>query len=842
MTVDDSAVRAERLMVGLYRMNATLPADGVLVNPPNLVDVVKTLTREAAELPPDRPLPQWLVDRGVGALVRQYVDGSLPHLAKAAARLDAAGCVNSLGSLTDQPTCDRAALPASVPEPAVWTPLWYAGETHALLIGVGLGVEEAADETGASRPLSQALRREANNSVAAAAKVLVAAGLPAVAAPTLQPTTNSLGPLELSTLHAAPAVGLSYIARRLGLASPTELGVVVLGDPSPTGGWSAVSEDLLQALASGTDVDDLIVRTGQGWERRSVGSVVSNSDSSLAGAAALLWGADWDERLTTARQQTLADAGWTWTKIVKGTPLEAPPGSEALPVVESKLATGLHHRFRMAQEYRTPAAVILGGPVATGKSVAAAQVIGRLRDTGWTILSLTTANHDLPAVDDMTAVVRSALLLSGTKPSWRTLVVLQDFYPVGATNIGEVVAGVQIAFHTHVLAIARYETTGDNDWDSGAVEHAASIVGTKALHDLATVLVREHPREYGTGRTDLNPIVRASGGDLRLLCRLLAATADRPADVDLAGLTGDMVDELLDGAPETSEAMRLLASTSLIGTWLSFNGLAPEVVRALLDKGAHRRPEGLVLSSSFLGKLILSRGENDDIHELRPTLVARLAPYLRRMLAVNEDLTVLHLVRSARAHDQELLADLLDSDGVDRDLSHWLQNADLRLAAATLLSLEFVSNRLQVVGLVTKLLANEKHSELSAGELGAILRLINKYRDNLERRPESGEPNAYAAFLERLTESGIGLRSILDRPATLSERVGVANQLARLSRQDMDALLVENTAGFLHGLKPTAEHYRLLRRLDQILERCRQDGAASPGQRVRAGRSFDDHA
>jgi hypothetical protein len=838
-------------MAGLYMMNTLFPNDGIHVNPPNLPDVIRDLANEVADLPPDEALPQWLVERGVGALVTQYIEGSLPHFARATARLEAAGQINKLDQIAQHPTCDRARLPCQLPEPAVWTPVWHEDERQALLVTVALNfsgdLDETATETASAEadvggvawrsvPLVTGLRGEARAAMTAAANLMAEAGLPATAVPAVEPATQRVVPsIELETLYAAPAVALSYLAGRFGLQSPAELGVVVLGRATPGGGWSAVDPRLVEALKEGTAVDVIIVRTDTGWEKESAESrsVEHNPDPTLAGAASLVWGSEWSTTVEEARSKMLADAGWSWKKAAKDEKQKLAVAE--LPLVESELALGLYRRLALVPTDKKLSAVILGGPAATGKSVAASQVIQRLLGGGWTVLMLTAENHELLSVDDMTALVRSALLLSGNPVSLKTLVVLEDLYPVGATNIGDVVAGVNIELHVNVLAVARYETTSGKEWESGAMDLTASIVGPAALLALAERLSKEHPTVYGRNRSDLGPLVRAAGGDLRLLSQLMVSTADDlrgSSDLDRVELRQRVAGELLEGDPDLADTIRLLAATSLVGTWLNCGHLSEAVVRRLLNRGAQQRREGLTLSSPFLGRLVLAQGGKDDVHSLRPTLVALLGPYLSSMLTSGEDLTVARLVRSCRAYDPELLAALLGVAGIDRDVRYWLERAAVRPAAAVLRSLDFGPNSEQVADLVTHLLARVHHRvDLSAGELGSILRLIHKYRSNFEPGPGTGDVDVYTVFLDRLSEPAVGLQAILNREATLSQRVEVANQLSRFSRQDLEALVVSNAAGFLHGVRAAAEHYRLLRKLDQTLERCRPEGAAPNGQR-----------
>jgi hypothetical protein len=467
--------------------------------------------------------------------------------------------------------------------------------------------------------------------------------------------------------------------------------------------------------------------------------------------------------------------------------------------------------------------------------VIADQVARKLLTKGWKLLVLTPERHELPSADDMTAIVKSALLLAGIPRSVKTLVVLEDLYPVRNTNIGDVVACIQIGLKVHVLAVARYETASGSEWHSGAVDHFPSIAGQPALIALATQLSTEHPAVYGAHRSDVAPLVRAAGGDLILLCRLLAATAHAAEEITaqrLAELRDSMVSSLLAEDPGLAEHLRLLAATSMLGSPLNCRHLDSGVVQRLVDKGARRQGERLLLPSLFFSKLILTWGANDDVVTLRATVVALIGPYLSILLTTGQDQAVADLVRASRAFDPDLLVDLLDSDDINRDLQFWAGRAEVRTAAFVLLAFEFVSRRRRTAALVVRLLQRvSERSDLLARELGPVLRVIHRYRPDLEHSVETGE-DAYTTFFSRLADPEAGLEGILAREGTLSERVEVAYQLARLSRPDLDALLIDNAAGFLHGVRPTAEHYRLLRKLDQHLERCRPRDVPDDGQRM----------
>ncbi|WP_328998976.1 hypothetical protein OHA18_31590 [Kribbella sp. NBC_00709] len=841
---------AERLMAGLYTLNSLLPNDGPAVNPPHFADFVRDMAADAYALPVSRPLPGWLVHPGVGALLIAYQDGSLPYLTVAAKKLEDAGRINDLDRIGQHDICDRATVPCQLSTPAVWTPLWRSGTSHALLVtvaldfghDVGTADDSAVDDDSGSAwiPLSPDLRSQATKAMEVGAAFLEDAGLPSVAIPAAEPAMHRLPrSLEPEILYAAPAVALTFIASRLGLPSPTELGVVVLGGGRKPGEWSAVDEHLVDALYQGSEMDAVVFRTAKGWTRKSAPSDSGDvtTDASIAGAAALLWGSGWEAALEGARQELLKKAGWSWSTMV--TPRrrgQTKDSRSALPMVESGLVGNLVHKFATASGDSKTTAAIVGGPPSSGKSVIAAQVARKLLTKGWRILVLTPERHELPSADDMTAIVRSALLLADIERTLRTLVILEDLYPVRSTNIGDVVGGVQIALAVPVLAVARYETASGSEWDSGAVDHFPSIAGQQALIALAKKLSQQHPAVYGANRSDVAPLVRAAGGDLELLCRLLAATT-RTAEEEvtsqrLVELRDEMINRLFAEAPELAEPIRLLAATSLLGCPLNCRQLDADVVQSLVDRGARRRGDSLLLSSVFFSKLILTRGALDDVASLRATVVALIGGYLSDLLTSGEDQAIADLVRACRVYDPDLLVDLLDSDAIGRDLRYWVGRADVRTAAFVLLAFEFVSKHKQTAGLVLTLLRRvSERSDLSARELGSVLRVVHRYREDLEHSVETGE-QAYTTFFDRLADPEAGLEGILARAGTLSERVEVAYQLAKMSRPDLNALLLDNTAGFLHGVRPSAEHYRLLRKLDQHLERCRPKGVPDDGQRM----------
>jgi hypothetical protein len=351
------SLTAERLMAGLYTLNSLLPSDGPAVNPPHFADFVRDLAADAYELPVSRPLPRWLVEPGVGALLTQYQDGSLPYLAAAAKKLEDARRIDDLDRIDQQAVCESAPVPGQLSVPAVWTPLWSTGDSRALLVTVALNfgrlageagdTDHADDDADAWISLSPNLQSQARKAVEVGAAVLADEGLPAVAIPSDEAAMHRLPrSLEPTTLYAAPAVALTFIAWRLGLRSPAELGAVALGGVGATGEWAQVDGHLVDALYEGSDVDTVIFRTAKGWTRRSAQSDTTDvtTTASIAGAAALLWGAEWETAVEDARKELLAEAGWTWSAAVTrrrapqtdtGTGTGTGTG-QALPMVESK--------------------------------------------------------------------------------------------------------------------------------------------------------------------------------------------------------------------------------------------------------------------------------------------------------------------------------------------------------------------------------------------------------------------------------------------------------------------------------------------------------------------------
>lgn len=822
----------ERACVGLRAVADLLPGDDRYVDPPQLPELVHYIATEIAAVPTELPLPEWLVKEGVGVLLEQYLDDTThPHLAGAVGRLVSANAIEDLSRITDHPTTTAAVVPPALSGTAVATPVLRTGRPGVLLVTLFPGFDGATAGTGPRgrfgaepswKPVTDGVLTEARRAMGAAADFLTDLGLlPRAPAVVTLAAPSVVAPVSITECHAAAALALTHVALRLDLPTPADSGVLVLGRALPGNEWGPADTRLIDAVRR-----PLLYRAQGKWVLDDgAAEPRTSAEPGLAGAADLLWGDRLRDMIDRQRSDVLTVAGWSW----RLGPAAWPAESVTLPEAESILVEKLRNQFALALSRQKPTTLVLGGPVSSGKSVAARQLTKWLTGHGWTVLVLKSREGALPSADDLAMSIDSAISLSGTKIGHKTLIVLEGLHAIGRTDIGDVLLGAQNSVRANVLAVARYDTEVSDDWDPGSVDLVASITGRGAVRQLAEKLLAQHPNVYGAARTDLPDVVHASGNDLQLLCELLAATAQRaPEDAELtlfqfrdrimrARLAA--VDEACAGA------LRLLAALSLIGTWLPEDHVTPEISAVLRTHGARSEPNGLILSSAFHAqRLLMLLGEDEDEDEDRasvPAVVALLVPHLVRLADAQSQHMITHLIHSCRTYDLELLGQLLDVPQARAAFAAWVHDTEISSVAAVLLLLEFLPDRTWIVDQVTSLLRNaEQRTGLRPGQLASILRLVVRYRPDLEDLAAE-EGSAYQAMIDLLTDPDRGLRAILDRPATLSERYGAANQLARLVRDDIDALVVGNAGALLHGVQPKAEHYRLLRKLDMVVERCR---------------------
>lgn len=104
--------------------------------------------------------------------------------------------------------------------------------------------------------------------------------------------------------------------------------------------------------------------------------------------------------------------------------------------------------------------------------------------------------------------------------------------------------------------------------------------------------------------------------------------------------------------------------------------------------------------------------------------------------------------------------------------------------------------------------------DLGARELHSVLSLISRYHHHLDGIQELDQ------FIDWLCEPDGGLRPILVRATTLSDRYLLARGLHRLYDSRSRELIIRLADAFLAGAAITSYDLGHIRRLDTLLDRC----------------------
>jgi hypothetical protein len=207
---------------------------------------------------------------------------------------------------------------------------------------------------------------------------------------------------------------------------------------------------------------------------------------------------------------------------------------------------------------RGGADVAMIGPSAAGKSVATAQIVQRLTDAGWAVSWIDLSD---PAVGAIDLLVSLAAAEEG--PAASHLVVLDDLQanPGAAIQIGNLLTRVSPAVRSHLRVVLL-------GWDSA--RHLASEVcpGAVTIPCSGEDLLRPVLEGLAGGEVQdevLSRIRRLSAGDLLVASEAFQhylRTGEVPSLQEIAGAS---FEELTEGKPLSSEAMRLAFHLAALG-------------------------------------------------------------------------------------------------------------------------------------------------------------------------------------------------------------------------------------------------------------------------------------
>lgn len=761
---------------------------------------------------------------GPGALLAEYLDPGTTHLAALLPRLDSrlVAALDSLVTLAEgveAPPAERTwggagagALPVLLEPVGGWHVVARAeiGVAAALTAPTSLiapgdadPVTEAAGPGG--RTVAAAGAGAAVDRALEAARRLVADAGPA------QPPVRALGlavpgALDPSRVDgsAALAAALDLLAGEGGLRGPGELGVLPLADCAEDGSWKPYDDvDGLseQAVADGLRV---LRRFEGGWRLDTTAGHLSGPDPSLEGAARLLWpDGRWDEARRGWAARALEAYGWELVHPAAATGRErAPGGGDWLARVGTGLVAFEQAAFLAQQFRRRPhARVIQSGTHNSGKTVCAAQVVRVLETEGWRSVVIRPQDHQLPLAGALVDIVRSALTAVGLESYRRTLVVLEDLYPLSSGRIGEALESLGV-LRVAVLALTQYVEGAGHSWQNDGVIAYMTPVAADGVADLARRMVREHPQTYRAVRGDAEADLAAAAcqGDLGLLADLLRDGVRETGEEengrsDLARPVRQKVEQVWAGLDDPArDAVCRLAAVALIDADVPVAQLVavPESTRTGLGVVEHHGRARI--PSAVVAEAVLDRagagGADALSHHLRDQIVAELAAGDHRHAQT--------LLAKGAAYLPDTLADLLRRTEVREAITAWAATADPPAALRLLRLCRGGGEDFWIAGVLPSVIARIPATpELTVSELTTALATAWIYQHHLEDKG--------LGLLEWLRDGG--LAAVLSRPSSLQDRSHFVRRLLRLASDDTIAggtvaeWLEEQADGLVRGAR-----------------------------------------
>ncbi|MCM1936614.1 hypothetical protein NC239_00170 [Streptomyces sp. G3] len=623
---------------------------------------------------------------------------------------------------------------------------------------------------------------------------------------------------------SAAAVALTYLAQETGLPSPARKNVFVMAGITPDGQWTAPDDLLLWETVRASGLAILSCGAG-GWTLEGRGAPRTSADRSLNGAAELLWGSKWDDAQDRWHTENLQAQRWS---IVYATPgSRAFQGTSAWqedpdepPLVEAPQVASLHGQLILQPKL----GMVLGGPMNSGKSVIARQLVARLEGQRWRILALTPADKQLPLPGDLPAIVRSAMHLTGIAPGVKTLVVIEDLLPLERGDVGRVVSSLVGDVGVGVLALTRFSEGSGVEWDSSNVSPITAVVGQPEVAALAAQMVEEHPHVYGGAVDALPLLLEAARGDLWVLSRSLREeSADGPRGTRAGTTRAEPSDALSAVVPEEADELRLVAAVSQLG-----DGVPEEYVSApalvVLDRCGARRTMGSVrIPSRHYARKVLEEltpgpdnGEGTAAGVNLQRMSDPLEAYLLRLFGDNRPRQLISLLRVCHAYDSMLLAELLSRSGVRDAVAEWTNTSEVAAVCIVLTICDRYLEPNWVPARLPGIMARVPNAGgLTARAMSSVLRLISRYQRHVQKTDE------FDALMNWLAKPGEGLEAVLNRPASVEDRYHLARKVFRLYHENSPALLIRSTDALVRDIHPlVAEDLIHVRKLDVLLNRC----------------------
>ncbi|MFD3944730.1 hypothetical protein [Streptomyces sp. NPDC058579] len=714
---------------------------------------------------------------GPGALLFEYAEEGATHLGALLGELDAELLteLDQLVTRADRVGAESGEVPR--PTPVGGAPLLLAPVDDWYVIAGADIVLDPRDGALPSSPFpdSAAIDRALN----AAGPLVATVGRrlsevhPRVDAPYV------LSPSMVAPDSAPAAVALSWIAAEGGLPDLGTLGVLALAGVSPDGDWlppTVIEQAMGAAAGAGLDV---LWRDTDGWRLHRAGTVESDAEPSLLGAARLLWGERWHAAVARRAAQILEEAEWSIlhsSALGDSAPGWRGPADERL--VDFDWSSSLFKRYHQ----RPQARVIQSGGRNSGKTVLAQQVVRKLEAAGWQTVVLSPDLRQLPPDGDLLPVVEAALTATGVDTVRRkVLVVLDGLQALDDGNIGEAMESLS-NLKVAVLALTRFVDGAANRWEPHGVTAYTTLVAAADLPDLARSMIRQAPGEYRVRADDTAAVglaVEACHGDLGLLADLLREEpADKPAAAGTLpdkGLGADRVRAraqavcaVLDA--DALAALYLVAAVSWLdeGVPIARVEVIPEETRRALGVVVHH---GLArIPSTVRAEALLASASPKGLDDFP----ARLEPYVLGLIRDDNQPRLDALLRKCAAYAPERLTQLLRLPSVRAAITDWAAAAHPRKALWVL-----------------RLCRRNSDADWTAAALPAVLQHLTRVDDLTVRDLTFGLTALWDdefrlqrnVLAELVAWAGTpqGLRTVLGRPSSLTDRYHLVTALLKLA-------------------------------------------------------------
>ncbi|MBF6219197.1 hypothetical protein IU479_13870 [Nocardia abscessus] len=809
-----------------------------------VIDLGNRTVRQGQSLPP-RPF-DYTGRRpaiGVGALLAAYSDPAGGAFEELLAELDA-GLLAELDVLITR----SEQLPAVTTSAERWAT--DADEVPLLLepiddwcaiarATVHFHAGSAATSEGTDRPVRVAWTAlppiavsEVENGLDAARKLVADAGRPQPPSISALIDIRSVSsPSVVAPRSCAAAIALTYLAHESGLRTPGQLGVLPLAGCTKDGSWSRyiigseISPDTAEGGLHCLWHDDEV------WKLRTGSETRSDPDSTLAGAARLLWGEDWQETRSKWAQETLDAYQWGilhYTEAAGDDDIGDWLHDDDTLLVELDQASFLAELFLQ----RPTSRVIQSGIRNSGKTVCARQLVQQLEASGWQTLVLSPAHRHLPTDGSLLSVVRAALVTMQADAGRRTLVVLEDLHALQDGNIGEALESLG-ELNVGVLALTRYFDGAAYNWDNHGVTAYPSPLSPDEMPDLARRLIERYPDACGAvdGDADIELVVDACQGDLSVLVDLLrvgvaAGSAGETGGRDALRLLRQQVENACACLDEPARAATCqLAAVSTLDESVPASlveYLTDETLTALgvvVDGGLAQIP------SEVRANVVLDCANRQGG---RDNLLTWLEQYLVAMLADREHDRVRALLTNCAVYAPGALAELLERETVRQAFSPWSADAHPPMALRVLQLCARQSEPFWIAAALPAIVTRiPSLPHLVVPELTTVLKVLWDYQDQLTGTEVTD-------LLTWLGTAHEGLDAVLARRATVAQRRHLAHALLRLASETTIPLatvcqwLEERAAALVRGAD-ARNHDDLInvRRLDDLIHRWSQEARGS---------------